>query len=530
MPAPATDALDTVLAVLDHAAARDGEDARLRCAGRNVSAAALRDDSLRLAAALAGWGVVPGDRVAVMLGNGPEFLATWFGILRAGAVEVPVHSAYRGVLLEHILRESGARVLVCEGSMVERLAGLDLPALERVVVHAGGDDVPANGRATSALADALAGPAVPATYVPAADDVSCILYTSGTTGPAKGAVLTHRANLQLARANVQLMEYTADDVLYTAFPLFHVNAKFTSVVSSLLSGARVVVDERLGASRFWDTMREHGVTSFNYMGSMLTILSKQPERPGDRGHGVVRAYGGGCPGGLWEAFEARFGVRLHEHYGMTEIGIATWNTRTDRRPGSCGRAVPYYDVRLAGPDDAEVPVGEVGELQIRPRHPGTILREYWQRPEATIEATRNLWFHTGDRARLDADGYFTYVDRVKDSIRRRGENVSSWEVESVVNAFPGVVESAAYGVPSDLGEDEVMVALVLEDGGTLELPAFVAHCEARLAYFTVPRYVRVCAELPKTPSQRVQKFRLREDGVTPDTHDRGEHAAARPRG
>jgi crotonobetaine/carnitine-CoA ligase len=263
------------------------------------------------------------------------------------------------------------------------------------------------------------------------------------------------------------------------------------------------------------------VTSFNYMGSLLTILAKQPPSDGDRDHVVTRCYGGACPPALWAPFEERFGVRLHEHYGMTEIGIATQNTRLDRRPGSIGRATPTFEVRVADEDDREVAVGEVGEIQVRPRLPGIILREYWARPDATIAAMRNLWFHTGDRARMDADGFFYYVDRLTDSIRRRGENVSSFEVESVVNGFGPVVESAAYGVPSELGEDDVMIAVVVDDPSAFDVDALVAHCEQSLAYFAVPRYIRVVDALPKTASQRVQKFVLREQGVTDATVDRG---------
>jgi crotonobetaine/carnitine-CoA ligase len=297
------------------------------------------------------------------------------------------------------------------------------------------------------------------------------------------------------------------------------------VISTLLTGARLVLDDRFSASTFWERMREEGVTSFNYMGTMLTVIAKQPPGPRDRDHDVTRCYGGACPPDLWEPFERRFGVRLHEHYGMTEIGIATQNTREVRRPRSIGRAAPYFDVRVADENDIEVSVGDVGEIQVRPRHPGIILREYWKRADATIEATRNLWFHTGDRARMDADGYFYYVDRLKDSIRRRGENVSSFEVEGVVNSFSMVVESAAYGVPSEIGEDDVMVAVVASDPA-FDPRALIAHCEERLAYFAVPRYVRVVDRLPKTASERVQKYRLREDGVTPETFDRG--AVRRP--
>jgi crotonobetaine/carnitine-CoA ligase len=268
-------------------------------------------------------------------------------------------------------------------------------------------------------------------------------------------------------------------------------------------------------------MREERVTSFNYMGGMLSIIAKQPPRPDDREHPVTRAYGGACPPMLWAPFEERFGVRLHEHYGMTEIGIATQNTRTVRRAGSIGRAVPYLQVRLADEDDREVAVGAVGEIQVRPNEPGVMLREYWRRPDATIDAFRDLWFHTGDRARVDADGFYYYVDRLTDSIRRRGENISSFEVEAVVGAFETVVECAAYAVPSELGEDEVMVAVVPDPQVGIDVAALLAHCEDQLARFAVPRYVRVIDALPKTPSQRVQKFKLRGEGVTPDTFDRG---------
>lgn len=511
--------LTTVPAVLDAAVERDATQPWLRVDGRDVTPGEAQAGTFATAHTLRRWGLEPGDRAAVMLPNCAEFIAVWMGMLRAGVIEVPVHSAYRGPLLAHILNESGARVLFIDAEFLPRLEGLELPALERVVVRGEAEGAHSLEEAMQPGSGSL--PAI------RHDDVACILYTSGTTGPAKGVVLGHNANLALARANVALMEYTSDDVLYTAFPLFHVNAKFTSVVSSLMTGARLVLDDRFSASRFWDTTREHRVTSFNYMGSLLTILQKQPERPDDREHPVNRAYGGACPARLWPEFEERFGVRLHEHYGMTEIGIATQNTRTVRRPGSIGRAVPTFEVRLADDEDREVPVGEVGEIQVRPREPGIMLREYWARPDATIAGFANLWFHTGDRARMDADGFFYYVDRLKDSIRRRGENVSSFDVESVLNAFPAIVESAAYGVSSDLGEDDVMVAVVATD--ELVVEDLIAHCQEHLAHFAVPRYLRVVDALPKTPTQRVQKFVLREQGVTEDTVDRGARAGAAPR-
>ncbi len=517
-PAAAT----TLPAVLDAAVERDAGHALLCCDGRETTVGEMQAGSFSVAAALRSWGIEPGDRSAIMMSNVPEFVPIWFGILRAASVEVPVHSAHRGPLLEHILAESEARVLFCDAEFVPRLEGLELPSLERVVVR--GDPVaePPPGLQVHDLAEALAGEGTPELPTLALGDVSCILYTSGTTGRSKGVVLTHGANLRLAHSNIELMEYTAADVLYTAFPLFHVNAKFTSLTSSMIAGARLVLDDGFSASRFWDRMREERVTSFNYMGALLQILVKQPERGDDHEHAVTRAYGGACPPPLWEPFEERFGVRLHEHYGMTEIGITIQNTRTRRRVGSIGLPAPQFEVRLADEDDREVAVGEVGEIQVRPNEPEAMLLEYWRRPDATTAAFRNLWFHTGDRATRDADGFFYYHDRLTDSIRRRGENVSSFELEAVVNAFDGVLECAAYGVPSELGEDEVMVAVVAdpERPGALDVDALIAHCESQVARFAVPRYVRLMEALPKTSSQRVQKFRLREDGITAETIDR----------
>jgi crotonobetaine/carnitine-CoA ligase len=511
----------TIPGALEQAVQRNCDHPFLKCEGRETTTGELWAASHRVACALIGWGVAPGDRVAVMMANVPEFLDVWFGIVRCRAIEVPVHSAYRGPLLEHILAESGAKILFCDGEFVDRLAGLRAPDLERVIVRGSAAATVSPEVTVSDLAALHADPQPADLPEPAADDVTCLLYTSGTTGPSKGVVLSHTANLMLAQANVDLMEYTDRDVLYTAFPLFHVNAKFTSVVSTLLSGARLVLDDRLSASRFWERMREEHVTSFNYLGTMLTVIAKQPPRDSDRDHEVDRCYGGAADPALWDVFQDRFGVRLHEHYGMTEIGIAIQNTRLVRRPGSIGLPAPYFEARVADPDDRECPTGEVGEIQIRPRRPDIMLREYWGRPDATIEAFRNLWFHTGDRARRDDDGFFYYVDRLKDSIRRRGENVSSFELESVINGIDAVVECAAYGVPSELGEDDVMVAVVLAEGVEFDHAALIEHCEVRLAYFAVPRYVRVVDRLPKTPSERVQKFVLREQGVTPETFDRG---------
>jgi crotonobetaine/carnitine-CoA ligase len=410
-------------------------------------------------------------------------------------------------------------VLVCDEEFVGRLEGLELPNLERIVVRGDPQAAEGLGRPTLSLSELLENDGFRPDAPLSGADPSCILYTSGTTGRSKGVVLSHAANLHLARVVVELMDYRPDDVLYTAFPLFHVNAKFTSVLAALESGARLVLDERFSASGFWRRMREKHVTAFNYMGSMLTILFKAEPTPDDADNPVRRCYGAACPASLWEPFERRFGVRLHEHYGMTEIGIATMNTAKERKVGSIGRAATYYEVRIADESDREVPTGAAGEIQIRPRGPGMILDHYWSRLDATSEAFRNLWFHTGDQGWVDEQGFFHFLDRSKDSIRRRGENVSTFEVESVVNTHPAVLESAAFGVPSELGEEELMVAVVLAEGERLEAGELLDHCQQQLPYFAVPRYVSFRDSIPKNASQRIQKFKLREEGITDDAYD-----------
>jgi crotonobetaine/carnitine-CoA ligase len=350
-----------------------------------------------------------------------------------------------------------------------------------------------------------------------------LLYTSGTTGPSKGVVLPHTANLTSARHTVWLCRYTADDRLYTVFPLFHINAKYTSTLAAMAAGASLVMDTRFSASGFWDIVRREGITAFNYQGALLTMLMKQPPRPDDADNSVRVAFGAPAPVEIWRDFERRFGLRLVEVYGMTETATSLANTLDDTRVGSCGKPVDHFEVEVHDERGYRCPPGVAGEIVVRPRWPDVMIREYYGMPEATLAAFRNLWFHTGDRARVDDDGYVYFVDRMKDAIRRRGENISSFEVERVVNTHHAVLESAAFGVPSELAEEEVMIVVVHRPGADVEAEALLDFCAERMAHFAVPRYVRFLDALPKTPSQRIQKYKLREEGVTADTWDRAAH-------
>lgn len=504
-------------------AAADPDRRVLRFEDEALTYGELDDDADRTAAAFAGLGIGAGDTVAVMLGNGADHLRVWTGLARAGIVEVPINTGLRGDLLTYQLRHSRSRALVVEAEYLPRLAPLvaELPDLAHVVVVGAGPDV-GLGIPRHPYPELRAAAGRPPSVTVDAFDPAVILYTAGTTGPSKGAVLTHNANFRLARNVTELMDYGPSDVLYSAFPLFHVNARYTTVLPAMLVDGEAVLHRRFSASGFWDTCRSEQVTAFNYMGALLMMLHKQPERADDADNPVRRAYGAPAPISIYRQFEERFGMQLVEVYGSTELGTATMNTVEEFRPGSCGRAVPYFDVAVHDEYDEPCPPGVDGEIVVRPLEPHVMVESYHRMPAETLRAFRNLWFHTGDRGHVDADGYFYYTDRIKDSIRRRGENISSWEVEKVVDAHETVQESAAIGVASELTEEEVLVVVVPRPGRTVDPAGLLDHCTDRMPHFAVPRYVRVVDALPRNIAERVEKYKLRDDGVTADTWDRDE--------
>ena len=517
----------TLPAVVDALAATDPTRPLVRFEDDVLTRGDLRDRALRVASALRELGLRPGDKAALMLDNGREAIEAWIGMTYAGVVEVPVNTAFRGDLLAYLLNQSESRVIVVRAELADRVAAVadQLETLEAVLVV--GADPPAVGTLrTVGYESALDGTeAVGTGHAPEPAQPAVILFTSGTTGPSKGVVLSHNFAFRMARNVCEIMDYGATDVLFTAFPLFHVNAKYTTILPAMLEGGEAVMRPRFSASTFWETCRDEGVTAFNFMGALLVMLAKQPAGPRDRDHAVRKAYGAPAPVTIFDAFEQRFGVTLVEVYGSTEIGTATVNTVFDRTVGSCGRASPYYDVEIHDEHDRPVAPGTEGEICVRPREPDVMFSEYYRMPEATLRAFRNLWFHTGDRGRMDAEGRCFFVDRMKDAIRRRGENISSWEVEKVIDAHDAVAESAVLGVPSELTEEEVLAVVVRKDGHPLEPAALLDHCQARMAHFAVPRYVRFVDALPKTPSQRIEKYLLREDALA-DAWDREAHGYA----
>ena len=464
----------------------------------------LRDQVHETAAALQALGVKQDEPVLTWLPNGPEALRIWFAINYLGAIYIPLNLAYRGQILEHAVRSSGARLIVGHPDLLPRLDAIDVAGVQsRVPIES-----------ARSLRQPGGAPTPPARAIMPWDTQS-VIYTSGTTGPSKGVLCSY---LHAASAANAFYAASADDRNMVNLPLFHAGGT-GAIYRMLVKGGSIALVESFDTYTFWDTVRATGTTCLTLLGAMVPFLLKLPPGPGDRDHTLKKVVLVPLSDAS-EAFAERFGVDVYTTFNMTET---SWPLVSERNPlvrGTCGRPRPGIEARIVDEHDCEVAPGVTGELIVRSDTPWTMNHGYHNNPEATARAWRNGWFHTGDVFRRDTDGNFFFVDRLKDAIRRRGENISSFEVEAELMAHPAVREAAAVAVPSEHGEDEVLAVLAPVDGKSIDPAEVLEFLLPRMAHFMVPRYVRVLPQLPKTPTQKVQKNLLRDDGVTPDTWDR----------
>ena len=481
--------------------------------------AELRRRVVAKAAGLRALGITQGEHVAFWLPNGPDALLLYFAINYLGAVFVPFNTAYRGSLLEHVVANSDAKVICIHPELMSRLAEVDRAAIELAIVTTDLDHPAIPGLRTVRNTRVIGAEDDPLPLDRPIDpwDSQSIIYTSGTTGPSKGVLSSYLHMFSNAGPESWPM-VTGDDRYLVAAPIFHIGGMGPAFVM-LARGGSIALMDNFTTRDFWPFVRRTNCTVVFLLGVMATFLIKEPPSDEDRGHGVRLAFmvpfTDDAP-----AFSARFGIDIYTIFNMTEISSPLVSAPNPPKRGTCGRPRAGVDLRLVDRNDCEVGIGEVGEMIVRTDRPWAMNSGNYKNAQSTAEAWRNGWFHTGDAFRRDADGDFFYVDRVKDSIRRRGENISSFEVEGEACAHPAVREAAAIGVPSEVGEDEVMLVIAATEGSPIDPVALTEFLVARLPYFMVPRYIRILPELPKTPSNKVIKTDLRGQGITDDTWDR----------
>ena len=465
----------------------------------------------QLANAFTTLGVSKGDHVTVMLPNCPEYLYCWFGLAKIGAVIVAMNTRITGESLKSLIQASDSNWVVLSPDFLpqyeaikHKTKGVSMVVITDELFRKSSTSLPSN--------------------IPTIEDIEPLIisFTSGTTGLPKLVRNSHRAYITAARELASCyLKLSEEDIIYSSLPLYHANPQVYCVLTALAADASIVVAPRFSASRFWDDVRKYNTTAFSYVGAILPILLAQPERSDDRDVPATKCVGGGAAKEVYEAVTRRFGVEVHELYGMSETGtFNTINRPGKGKAGTVGQVREGFDVRIFDDKDNELPPGEVGEIVIRPTKPYIMFDGYYKSPEETVESSSNWWFHTGDLGKVDEEGYYYFCGRKKESIRRGGENISSYDIENAIDAHPSVAESAVFGIADPIMGEEIGVAIVLKPSRTLNHEKIVAWCEPRLPKFLIPRYIELMEKLPKSASEKVQKGVLKERGLTPATWDR----------
>ncbi len=513
----------TIPAMLEYAAERYGDRLFATFPNGEMTFSDGAVLAARFAGAMAGLGLGPGDTAAIFFGNRIEFIETVWGQAWYGGIAVPINPDLVGNRLQYVLDHCTAKVLVVDAARVETVSKIaaDLPHLQHVIVVGDGEYPTWAGVSFWKWPEFIGSASPVPAGTPAISDPLLVMYTSGTTGLSKGVVYSHHFYYCFGATQADGQEMTDQDHLYTPLPLCHAAAHFSCLMAGFSVGARVTVRERFSASNFWEDVGACGATRAMIIGAMGAILTKRPPSPVETQHNL-RTIGCVPPPCDPADFERRFKAKLlWQAWGMTEGNFASRTLYQAPKPLDCiGRASALFDIEVLDENDAAVPHDgvSVGELCARPRLPFVMMSGYLNNPEATVAATRNLWFHTGDLGSMDAEGYLYFRGRKKDSLRRRGENVSAVEVEQEVMSNPAVELAAIFAIPSELGEDDIKLDVVLVSGAELTPETLLDYLRERLAPFMMPRYVQIRDSLPMTASARVEKYRLQKEGLVPGAY------------
>lgn len=510
----------TIGKILDDKSEVNGDKVCLFYEDQQITYRQLNECANIAANAFLDLGLNKNEKVALVLENCPEFLYVWFGLAKIGVWTIPVNISLKGESLTYIINHCDAETLVVSLSCIQNIEFVrkEFKNIRRIIVVTGSEPHGLQTRGELILwADFFQGSKESPGVQVKPDDWMMIVYTAGTTGVPKGVLKSQSYSYAGGLSIASFLQAKAEDRFYTTLPLYHINAQNITTWSAIAVDASTVLARRFSASRFWADIRQYNVTITSFLGAMIPILLKQPQREDDGENPLRAGISAGTPAESWKQFEKRFRVKLLELYGTSEGGSLR---NTEGRVGSMGRPIPSNLARVVDENDQEVPPYQVGELVFKFMDSSFKLPEYYKMPEATAEKTRGGWLRSGDLAYMDEDGYFYFVDREKDAIRRRGENISSYEVEKVINSHPDVLESAAVAVPAEMGEDDVKINVVLKPNIKIFPEELIQYCEPRMAYFMIPRYVEFLEALPKTTTQKILKKRLKEKGVNENTWDR----------
>lgn len=513
----------TIGKILEDKANKNGGKPFLYFKDEIVSYEQVNERANRIANGFLNMGFKKEDKAALLLDNCLEFLYVWFGLVKVGVIAVPISPAHKGTILQHMLNNSDAQILVADKNYVENIRSIidNLPCLTTLIVYPDKNEVQIQRLNLVSYPELLKNPST----TPKADaknyDIAGMLFTSGTTGVSKGVMLSHECYIWSGEETIKETCFTSDDVWFLNTPLFHQIALGMGLMVALLSDGALALVERFSVRAFWDEVKKYNATVWCGVGTLLEFIYNQPPRLDDANNSLRHVISPAIRQGLQKPFEERFKLIVTNDYGMTEVNPVAYPLTMDRKPGFgvCGKSPEDLEVRIFNDNDKELLPNETGEVVVRPKRPYIMMQGYYKMPEETVKVWRNLWFHTGDLAYKDEEGNLHFVERKKDVIRRRGENISSRELESIVNSHPSISESAAVGVPSEVGEEDVKVVVRLKKGNALSAEDLIDFCKERMAFFMIPRYIEFVDSFPVTSTGRIQKTELR--AITSSTWDRG---------